>query len=78
MVCGTYAHLDDIRTSQYQSIDWTHAPSRTSLSYIDLPMVHTRDREPIAPVVRRWLDLQEILGSNPASVLSLMWLPESC
>ncbi len=32
-------------------------PHTSSPSYIDTPMVHTRDREPVAQVVRRWLDL---------------------
>ncbi len=38
---------------------------RISHSYIKKPVVHTRDGEPVAQVVRRWLELQEVLGSNP-------------
>ncbi len=45
--------------------------------YIDIPMVRTRDREPVAQVVRRWLNSREVLGSNPASVHSFVWLPKS-
>ncbi len=45
---------------------------REPQSYIDMPMVHPRDREPVAQVVRRWLNSREVLGSNPASVHSLV------
>ncbi len=56
----------------------SHMPSRTSTSYIDIPMVHTRDRQLVAEVVRRWLDSQEVLGSNPVAFHSLVWLPKPC
>ncbi len=46
--------------------------------YIDMSVVRTRDREPVAQVVRRWLDLQEMMGSNPTGVHSLVWLPKAC
>ncbi len=29
------------------------------------PVVHTRDREPVAHMVKRWLDSREVLDSNP-------------
>ncbi len=32
-------------------------------------MVHARDYEPVAQVVRHWLDLKEVLGSNPIGVV---------
>ncbi len=53
-------------------------PLQTSPSYIDIPMVHIRDSESEAYVVRQWLDWHEVLGSNPTGVLSLVWLPKSC
>ncbi len=33
-----------------------HIPLQTSLSYITIPVVHTRDRGLLAQVVRRWHD----------------------
>ncbi len=56
----------------------SHISFRTSLTYVGIPMVHTRDREPVAQVVKRWFDLQEVLGSNLTGVHSLVWLPKSC
>ncbi len=55
-------------------------PTRTMPSppYIDIPMVHTRDREPVTQVVRRWLNSREVLGSNPTGVHSWVWLPKAC
>ncbi len=56
----------------------SHIPARTSQSYINIPMVHTRDREPVAQKAKRWLDQQEVLRSNPTRVHSLVGLPKSC
>ncbi len=39
-----------------------------SPSYFDKPMVDARDSELVAEVVRRWADLQEVLGSNTTDV----------
>ncbi len=52
------------RPSGYQS----QIPLRTSRSHNDIPMVQTRDREPVAQVVRRWLDVRGALGSKPTGV----------
>ncbi len=49
-----------------------------SWSSFYVPMVHTRDQEPVAQVVRYWLDWQEVLGSRPPGVHSLVWLSNSC
>ncbi len=62
MVGGTYTHLDGMLASQYQSIDWTqHTTCKLQAvfqlgepftTYIDRPMVHTLDREPVTQIVR--------------------------
>ncbi len=69
-----------IRPITWNQCEWhnSHILLRTFPSYIDIPMVHTQDREPVAQVARRWLDLQEVLGSNSTGVHSFAWLPKSC
>ncbi len=44
----------------------------------EIPMVHTRVREPVVQLARRWLGSQEVLGSNPPGIHSKVWLPKSC
>ncbi len=40
--------------------------------------IHTQDRGYVALVVKRWLDLQEVLGLSPIGVHSLKRLRKSC
>ncbi len=75
MACGTLSTRTTYSRHYTSQLTGLHTPSRTSLPYIDIPMVHTRDREPVAQVVRRWLSSRKVLGSNPTSVHSLVWLP---
>ncbi len=62
--------MDDIQASQYKLSGHK--------SYIDIWLAHTRDREPIAQVARRRLDLQEVLGPNSVKVHSFVWFSKSC
>ncbi len=57
---------------------WDSWPLGWHTRVIDIPMEHTRNREPLAQVVRRWVELREGLGSNPAGGHSLVWVPKSC
>ncbi len=69
--------LQEVATIEQQQVRVSSLDSFYVEQDFDILMIYTRDHQPVARLVRRWIDSQEVLLLNLTIVHSLVWWHKS-